>query len=136
MTCKFSNASYEADVKVRIGSFNYLGSTIQGNGEIDDDIIHRIGAGWMNWELTSDVLCDKNVTARLKGKFYRVIIRPTILYEAEYWYSNKFFRCEVKNKEKNIDLKWEIEKGRKRKPKKDKRKMKKKEKERGEKERG
>lgn len=25
----------------------YLGSLIQGNGVIDDDVTHRIGAAWM-----------------------------------------------------------------------------------------
>ncbi|KAF3637705.1 hypothetical protein FXO38_23596 [Capsicum annuum] len=30
-------------------SFKYLGSTIQENGEIDEDVSHRIGEGWMKW---------------------------------------------------------------------------------------
>ncbi|KAF3658496.1 Serine/arginine-rich splicing factor RSZ21A [Capsicum annuum] len=34
-------------------SFKYLGSMIQGNGEIDEDISNRIGAGWMKWRLAS-----------------------------------------------------------------------------------
>lgn len=29
------------------GSFKYLESIIQGNGEIDDDVIHSIEAGWI-----------------------------------------------------------------------------------------
>ncbi|KAK4359974.1 hypothetical protein RND71_022203 [Anisodus tanguticus] len=40
------------------------------NGEIDEDVTHRIGAGWMKWRLTSGVLCDKKVPPKLKGKFY------------------------------------------------------------------
>lgn len=28
-------------------SFKYLGSMIQGNGEIDEDVSNRIRAGWM-----------------------------------------------------------------------------------------
>ncbi|XP_060183241.1 uncharacterized protein LOC132613217 [Lycium barbarum] len=31
------------------------------------------------------VLCDKKVSPRLKGKFYRVVVRPTLLYGAECW---------------------------------------------------
>nr|XP_009766169.1 PREDICTED: uncharacterized protein LOC104217581 [Nicotiana sylvestris] len=58
---------------------------IQGNGEIDDEVSHRIGAGWMKWRLTYGVLCHKKVPPRLKGKFYRVVVRPTMLYGAECW---------------------------------------------------
>ncbi|PHT36318.1 hypothetical protein CQW23_24018 [Capsicum baccatum] len=45
---------------------------IQGNGEIDEDLTHRIRAGLLKWRLTSGVLCDKKVPPKLKGKFYRV----------------------------------------------------------------
>ncbi|XP_019240777.1 PREDICTED: uncharacterized protein LOC109220764 [Nicotiana attenuata] len=93
LECKFSEERHEEEVEVKINtqviptrdSFKYLGSIIQGNGEIDEDITHRIGAGWMRWRLASGVLCDKNVPPRLKGKFYRVVVRPAMLYGAECW---------------------------------------------------
>ncbi|PHU27172.1 hypothetical protein BC332_05504 [Capsicum chinense] len=66
-------------------SFKYLGSMIQSNGEIDEDLTHRIGAGWLKWRLASGVLCDKKVPPKLKGKFYRVAVRPTMLYGIECW---------------------------------------------------
>uniref|UniRef100_A0A0V0HAA5 Putative ovule protein n=1 Tax=Solanum chacoense TaxID=4108 RepID=A0A0V0HAA5_SOLCH len=31
--------------------FNYLGSIIQGDRSIDDDVTHRIGVGWVEWRL-------------------------------------------------------------------------------------
>ena len=31
------------------------------------------------------MLCDKSVPLKLKGKFYRVTIRPSLLYDSEYW---------------------------------------------------
>ncbi|XP_070023271.1 uncharacterized protein [Nicotiana sylvestris] len=35
--------------------------------------------------LDSGVLCDKKVPPKLKGKFYEVVVRPTMLYEDECW---------------------------------------------------
>lgn len=39
----------------------------------------------MKWRLAYDILCDKNVSPRLKGKRYRLVIRPALLCEVEYW---------------------------------------------------
>nr|XP_009775252.1 PREDICTED: uncharacterized protein LOC104225182 [Nicotiana sylvestris] len=39
----------------------------------------------MKWRLAFGVLYDKNVPLRLKGKFYRVVVRPATLYGAECW---------------------------------------------------
>nr|XP_018633176.1 uncharacterized protein LOC108948481 [Nicotiana tomentosiformis] len=93
LECKFSEGMHEEEVEVRIDTqiipkrdnFKYLGSIIQENGEIDEDVTHRIGAGWMRWRLASAVLCDKNVLPGLKGKFYRVVVIPSMLYGAECW---------------------------------------------------
>ncbi|KAL3372146.1 hypothetical protein AABB24_008601 [Solanum stoloniferum] len=91
--CKFSDGLDETDVEVRLAaqvipkkeSFRYLGAVIQGSGDIDDDVTHRVGAAWMKWRLASGVLCDKKISPKLKGKFYRVIVRPALLYGAECW---------------------------------------------------
>ena len=50
---------------------------------IDEDVSHRIKAGWMKWRQASGVLCDKRVLQKLKDKFYRTTIRPAMLYSAE-----------------------------------------------------
>ncbi|PHT39632.1 hypothetical protein CQW23_18486 [Capsicum baccatum] len=41
---------------------------IQGNGEIDENVYHRIGVGWMKWKLASGVLCDRKERRTLLGK--------------------------------------------------------------------
>jgi hypothetical protein len=66
-------------------TFRYLGSMLQKDGDIDEDLNHRIKASWLKWHQASDVLCDPSVSLKLKGKFYRIAIRPTILYGAECW---------------------------------------------------
>ncbi|XP_070004896.1 uncharacterized protein [Nicotiana sylvestris] len=93
LECKFSGETRGWEGEVRLdsqvipmrGSFKYLGSIIQGDGEIDEDVTHHIGAGWMKLRLASSVLCDKKVSPKLKGKFYRVVVRLTLLYETECW---------------------------------------------------
>ncbi|KAG5578285.1 hypothetical protein H5410_058419 [Solanum commersonii] len=39
----------DAQVIPKRESFKYLASIIQGDGEIEDDVAHRIGAGWVKW---------------------------------------------------------------------------------------
>ena len=58
---------------------------LQSDGEIDEDVSHRIRAGWVKWRQASCILCDRKVPQKLKGKFYRTAIRPAILYGAECW---------------------------------------------------
>ncbi|KAM1152002.1 hypothetical protein FF1_034659 [Malus domestica] len=72
------------------GGSNELGVTIresilQKNGELDGDLNHRIQARWMKWKSASTVLCDRHMSLKLKGKFYRTTIRPTMLYGSECW---------------------------------------------------
>ena len=42
-------------------------------------------AGWNNWKRTSGVLCDKRISARVKGKVYKAVVRPALLYGSETW---------------------------------------------------
>nr|GEU46357.1 hypothetical protein [Tanacetum cinerariifolium] len=63
----------------------YLGSVIHRSGRIDEDVAHRIRAGWMKWRAASGVLCDRRIHLKLKGKFYKVAIRPAMLYSSECW---------------------------------------------------
>ncbi|XP_070013916.1 uncharacterized protein [Nicotiana sylvestris] len=93
LECKFSGETRGGEGEVRLdsqvipwrGSFKYLVSIIHGDGEIDEDITHRIGTEWMKWRLASGVLCDKKVPLKLKAKFYRMVVIPTMLYGAECW---------------------------------------------------
>ncbi|GKD31876.1 retrovirus-related pol polyprotein LINE-1 [Tanacetum coccineum] len=66
-------------------SFRYLGSMLHKSGRIDEDVSNRIKAAWMKWRAATGVLCDRNVPLKLKGKFYRVAIRPAMLYGSECW---------------------------------------------------
>jgi hypothetical protein len=58
---------------------------LQKNGDIDEDLSHKIKAVWLKWRQVSGVLCDPRVPLKLKVKFYRTVIRPAMLYRAECW---------------------------------------------------
>ena len=77
--------SLEGQVVSRKDIFRYLGSMLQRDGDIDEDVSHKIKAGSMKWRQASGVLCGKRVPQKLKGKFYRTTIRPGMLYGTEYW---------------------------------------------------
>ena len=91
MMCGFSTTRCEEEVSLdgqvvpRKDTFRYLGSMLQEDGGIDEDVNHRIKAGWMKWRQASGILCDKRVPQKLKGKFYRTAVRPAMLYGAECW---------------------------------------------------
>ena len=44
------------------------------------EIAKRVGAGWRNLKKSSGVLCDRRMPVKLKGKVYKTVIRPTMLY--------------------------------------------------------
>ncbi|GJU40600.1 putative pre-mRNA-processing factor 6-like [Tanacetum coccineum] len=95
LRCNFSRNENDRneEEEIRIGehilepkeSFRYLGSVIHKSGRIEDDVTHRIQVGWLKWRAATGILCDKKVPLKLKGKFYRVAIRPAMLYGSECW---------------------------------------------------
>ena len=93
------------DIVASTKKFKYLGSIIQSNGEIDGDVTHRIQVGWRKWRAATRVLCDRKFLIRLKGKFYRVFIRPALLYETECWPVKKFHEQKMEVVEMRM-LRW------------------------------
>jgi hypothetical protein len=56
MMCDFSptrhedgDVSLEGQVVAKKDTFRYLGSMLQKDGDIDEDVRHRISAGWLKW---------------------------------------------------------------------------------------
>ena len=67
----------------KVDDFKYLGSTVQSNGECGREVKKRVQAGWNGWRRMSGVICDRRVPARVKGKVYKVAVRPAMLYGLE-----------------------------------------------------
>ncbi|KAK3525774.1 hypothetical protein QTP70_007536 [Hemibagrus guttatus] len=67
----------------KVQEFKYLGSTVQSNGECGKEVKKRVQAGWNGWRKVSGVLCGQKISARIKGKVYRTVVRPAMLYGLE-----------------------------------------------------
>ena len=67
-------------------NFNYLGLTVSSDGRCEEEVKIRIQAGWMSWKKVSGVLCNRKLSARVKGKMYKGVVRPAMLYGMEKWW--------------------------------------------------
>ena len=67
----------------RVKEFKYLGSTVQESNSCEREVKKRVQAGWYGWRKVSGVICDKRLQARVKGKVYRSVVRPEMVYGLE-----------------------------------------------------
>ena len=67
------------------------------NGDLDAEMTHRIQSGWQNWKRVSGILCDRRISLRVKGKVYKTVVRPAMMYGAETW-------AVTKAQEKKLDV--------------------------------
>ncbi|KAK3510913.1 hypothetical protein QTP70_025546 [Hemibagrus guttatus] len=67
----------------KVQEFKNLESIVQSNGECGKEVKKRVQAGWNGWRKVSGVLCDRKISARIKGKVYRTVVRPAMLYGLE-----------------------------------------------------
>ena len=38
-----------------------------------------------NWKRVSGIVCDRRISLRVKGKVYKTVVRPAMMYGAETW---------------------------------------------------
>ncbi|KAI5104704.1 hypothetical protein C0J45_6330, partial [Silurus meridionalis] len=68
----------------KVEEFRYLCSTVQSNGECVREVKKRVQAGWSGWRrVIAGVISDRRVSVRVKGKVYRTVVRPEMLYGLE-----------------------------------------------------
>ena len=91
MRCTHHDQDREQRVEVRldgeviksVDGFKYLGSTITVDCSEEREVTRRIQAGWKNWREVSGVLCDRRMPVKLKGKVYKTVVRPAMMYGME-----------------------------------------------------
>ncbi|XP_077407522.1 uncharacterized protein LOC144038707 [Vanacampus margaritifer] len=67
----------------KVDEFKYLGSTVQSNGECGKESKKCVQAFWNGWRKVSGVMCDRRVSAKMKGKVYKTVVRLAILFGLE-----------------------------------------------------
>ncbi|XP_058009298.1 uncharacterized protein LOC131183163 [Hevea brasiliensis] len=113
MHCKFSEGqtgdregvSLNGVALSQSNHFKYLGSVLQVDGGCEEDVSHRIKAGWLKWRRATGVLCDRKIPNKLKGKFYRTAIRSAMLYGSECWALKESYASKIRVAEMRM-LRW------------------------------
>ena len=54
-------------------------------GELDSEVTNRVQSEWNNGKRVSRVLCDIEMNMKIKGKVFRTVVRPALVYGAETW---------------------------------------------------
>ena len=70
----------QEEKRKRAKNFKYLGSAVSSDGRCEEVRI-RIQAEWMSWKKVSGVLCNRKLSVRVKGKMYKSVVRPVMLWK-------------------------------------------------------
>uniref|UniRef100_A0A7I4XTN6 Uncharacterized protein n=1 Tax=Haemonchus contortus TaxID=6289 RepID=A0A7I4XTN6_HAECO len=65
--------------------FLHLRIDMAADGSVDLAVKSRINAAWMRVRESSGTFCDRWCSKTVKGKVYRIVVIPTMLYGSEYW---------------------------------------------------
>ena len=94
-----------------VTQFKYLGSRIYADGDTSKEIQSRIGQAMQKWRSLTGVFCDNKIPQRLKGKLYRTVVRPVLMYGSETWAIKKADEDKLNAAEMKV-LRWSIGKTR------------------------
>ena len=86
-------------------AFKYLGSTLTETGSCQAEVATRVKAAWCKWRELTPVICDKQMSLRLRAKVYKSMMRPVLLYVAETW-AMKEIDLKLLEKTKMMMLRW------------------------------
>ena len=118
MVANFSGKMYDEDIKIgmevirKVTEFKYLGEVVCADGSLSGEIVGRTKSGWVKWREVSGIMCDKNIPKWLKGRVYKSMIRPALMYGTETWAIKKAEERKMQTTEMRM-LRWVIGKTRK-----------------------
>ena len=67
----------------KVETFKYIGSVLSGDGSCEEEVKKRIQAGWLSWRRVFGVLCNRKLSTRVKGRIYKSVVRPALMYGME-----------------------------------------------------
>ena len=56
---------------------------VQESGSCEMEVKKRVQAGWNGWRKILGVICDRRLSARVKGKVYSSVVKPAMVYGLE-----------------------------------------------------
>ena len=75
----------QGDAVKRVKNFKYLGSTVSSDERCEEEVRRKIQAGWMSWKKVSGVMCDRKLSAKVKGKMCLVVIDQPCFMKWKLW---------------------------------------------------
>jgi len=69
----------------QVKSFKYLGSIVNGNNSIEEEIKGRISLGNRAFHANQDLFKSKLLTKKSKLRMYQTLVRPVVTYACETW---------------------------------------------------
>ena len=68
-----------------VNQFCYLGNMLEANGGVAAAVRARIQKAWANWKKMAPLLQLRQLSYKIKGWIYRVVVRSTMMYGMETW---------------------------------------------------
>jgi len=69
----------------QVKSFIYLGSVVNGNNSIEEEIKGRISLGNRAFRANQDLFKSKLLMKKSKLQMYQTLVRPVVTYACEMW---------------------------------------------------
>jgi hypothetical protein len=69
----------------QVKSFKYLGSIVNDNNQIEEEIKERISLGNKAYHANQDLFKSKLLPRKSKLRMYQALVRPVVKYACETW---------------------------------------------------
>jgi hypothetical protein len=67
----------------QVNSFKYLGTVVNADNSIEEEIKERIAAGNRTFHVQKKTIYIKVISRKVKLQFYNTLIRPSVTYASE-----------------------------------------------------
>jgi len=79
-----------------------LGSTVNGNKSIEEEIKRRISLGNKAFYANQDLVKSKLLTKNSKLRMYKTLVRPVVTYACETWVLKENIKTKLKLFERKV----------------------------------